>query len=636
MPAVERAAEAIRASAGGQLTPGGLRDVRLALLALPRDPNSVPEVEQRDMSEIVQILKCETQSADLMLTGLVLMRYLAQRQVNQKRMAATDCVSLVLQALQIHDSNPTLQGVACDTLGNLLQEEINTEQFLQQRGVDAVFRVINANMSHTRVMEAACFLLGNVASSEEGLKHIARNGGGKVALSVMKAHDKDPELLRELLFLTSNVAQSPQLQQELTDAGAVEAVLGVMQQHVASPELQAMACSAIDNLCSAPSKGTEGNNNNTNAYRPSDSAVKTIIQAVDRHCNDASVVRRGAGALATLASLKPALSSFIGKEETVQCLVEAGSSVLKGKQDNQAVIQVFRALESLADVKENKALLSREDGAVQLVMTLVNSSSPRPAPVARALAFIAKLCENDDMKQHHPQIKEDLGLEMVSSSLSHFWNHPSVVIPACTIMAALAKDTQEEETMNGHRSSMGENVDLWKRAMGGLLKAVRARPGDVAVAVSACVALAWLCERRVQPSTSEVGDLMGAFVMVMRAHPRDADVAEAACFMFSSVAKENSPAIRQQVIKSGAPLLVVMVLRHFSEAPGEVQPVLRRAVNAIRLVGLDDQATAGAVRLARAPEALKKIISRFPENASLSKSASTALNSIEQSASSGL
>ncbi|EKX34313.1 hypothetical protein GUITHDRAFT_155772, partial [Guillardia theta CCMP2712] len=201
MPAVERAAEAIRASAGGQLTPGGLRDVRLALLALPRDPNSVPEVEQRDMSEIVQILKCETQSADLMLTGLVLMRYLAQRQVNQKRMAATDCVSLVLQALQIHDSNPTLQGVACDTLGNLLQEEINTEQFLQQRGVDAVFRVINANMSHTRVMEAACFLLGNVASSEEGLKHIARNGGGKVALSVMKAHDKDPELLRELLFL---------------------------------------------------------------------------------------------------------------------------------------------------------------------------------------------------------------------------------------------------------------------------------------------------------------------------------------------------------------------------------------------------------------------------------------------------
>ena len=29
-----------------------------------------------------------------------------------------------------------------------------------------------------------------------------------------------------------------------------------------------------------------------------------------------------------------------------------------------------------------------------------------------------------------------------------------------------------------------------------------------------------------QPSTSEVGDLMGAFVMVMRAHPRDADVAE--------------------------------------------------------------------------------------------------------------
>ena len=48
------------------------------------------------------------------------------------------------------------------------------------------------------------------------------------------------------------------------------------------------------------------------------------------------------------------------------------------------------------------------------------------------------------------------------------------------------------------------------------MQALRARPGDVAVAVSACVALAWACERKLVPAPAEVADLMGAFVMVMR------------------------------------------------------------------------------------------------------------------------
>ena len=133
---------------------------------------------------------------------------------------------------------------------------------------------------------------------------------------------------------------------------------------------------------------------------------------------------------------------------------------------------------------------------------------------------------------------------------------------------------------------------------------------------------------QVQPATAEVGDLMSAFVMVMRAHARDADVAEAACFMFSAVARDATPEVRAQVVKSGAPLLVVMLLRQFADAPGDMQPVLRRGVNAIRLIGLEDAATAGAVRLAGAPEALQKILARYPESGPLAASASAALQRI--------
>lgn len=193
-------------------------------------------------------------------------------------------------------------------------------------------------------------------------------------------------------------------------------------------------------------------------------------------------------------------------------------------------------------------------------------------------------------------------------------------------MAALAKENSQDPNNNG---ANGETPKMWARAMAGLLKATRARPSDVAVAVSAFVALAWTCEHKVRPSVGEVSDLMGAFVMVMRAHPREADVAESACFMFAAVIKTSNDMIRVQVAKSGAPLLVVMVIRHFCEAEGDVQPVLRRAVNAIRLVVSQDNSISGAVRLAGAPDALRAIIKRFPESQGLVKTARAALHTIE-------
>ena len=126
-----------------------------------------------------------------------------------------------------------------------------------------------------------------------------------------------------------------------------------------------------------------------------------------------------------------------------------------------------------------------------------------------------------------------------------------------------------------------------------------------------------------------MSDLMGAFVMVMRAHPREPDVAESACFMFTAVVKTPDAQSRAFVSKSGAPLLVVMVLRHFADAAGDVQPVLRRAVNALRIVVTQDQSLCGAVRLAGAPEALRAVIARYPDSQGLAKAARAALHTIE-------
>ena len=89
---VERAAAAIRAAAEGAAPPSGLRDVRLSLLALPRDAASVPEIRAADMLGMVQVLNGEVDNADVMLTGLVLMRYLAQ--VSDTHMSISVSISI--------------------------------------------------------------------------------------------------------------------------------------------------------------------------------------------------------------------------------------------------------------------------------------------------------------------------------------------------------------------------------------------------------------------------------------------------------------------------------------------------------------------------------------------------------------
>eukprot|EP00802_Teleaulax_amphioxeia_P008190 Tamp_08198.p1 GENE.Tamp_08198~~Tamp_08198.p1 ORF type:complete len:685 (+),score=118.99 Tamp_08198:104-2056(+) len=645
--AVERAAAAIRATADGNSPPGGLREIRLTLLALPRDSSTVPEIRTADMFSMVQVLDGEGENADVMLTGLVLMRYLAQRQGNQKIMAGASGVSLVLKALKLHSCNPTLQGVACDTLGNLLQEEGNADQFLRLQGVDSVFSVVRDNLANTRVMEAACFLLGNVASSEEGLRRIAANNGGDVALSIIRAHKDDTDLLRELLFLVSNMAQSPQLKTSMANSGTVEAVAGVMHAHVESSELQAMGSSALSNII-VPAPGGDETRSNVPPDVLAD-AIAAIITSLQRHPSDPSVVRRAASAVSVLAGLRPMPPRLVGSLEVVCALTESGRMVLKTSQtDCQALVQILRCLEVLADASENRQLMLHHSSRVlPFAICVTQGPSARPLPVARTLSLVAKLTEMADISRQGAALPEGKGLELVNSALGQYWNHPSVVIPACTIIAALAKDTPApQEGLNGAgeeerggKDSSNQSLDSskhhqdsgkqWQAAIGGLLKATRARPSDVAVAVSAFVALAWTCEHKVRPGPGEVGDLMGAFVMVMRAHPREADVAESACFMFSAVIKTSNENMRAQVAKSGAPLLVVMVLRHFCEAEGDVQPVLRRAVNAIRLVVAQDSSISGAVRLAGAPDALRTILSRYPDSQGLAKSARAALHSIE-------
>lgn len=422
---VERAAEAIRASAGDPQAIGALRDIRVALLVLPKDPASVPEVQQGDMVGVLKVLKTEMDNVDIILTGLVLMRYLAQRQENQKKMSAANAVSLVLQALHLHDSHPTLQGVACDTLGNLLQEQANADQFLQQRGVDAVFAVVNANMANSRVMEAACFLLGNVASTEEGLRHIASNGGGSVALTVMKAHEQDAELLRELLFLLSNMAQSPSIRYELAQAGAVKSVTSVMEAHKSVPELQAMGCSALDNLFAPSPAPTD-----PPAPKVPDGALTIVLDSLRAHGKDGAVIRRGASAIASMALQAPPNKALVGNPDVLKLLFQSAQAVLASRPDQQALVQIFRALEALAASPQNIPLLVARNGLLALALSVVDSPSPRPAPVGRGLAVLAKVCESEEALSGSPRVEEAEGLALVTKSLAHYWNHPSVVIPA--------------------------------------------------------------------------------------------------------------------------------------------------------------------------------------------------------------
>ena len=87
-----------------------------------------------------------------------------------------------------------------------------------------------------------------------------------------------------------------------------------------------------------------------------------------------------------------------------------------------------------------------------------------------------------------------------------------MVIPACTIVASIAKEGTAPSEGGDHRSAANVKRDLgndlvtgkralltlrinssWRLALNGLLKALRARPGDVAVAVSVMCVCVCVC-----------------------------------------------------------------------------------------------------------------------------------------------
>jgi len=505
-----------------------------------------------------------------------------------------------------------------------------------------VFQVVKMSMANTRVMEAACFLLGNVASSQEGLLHISRNKGGAVALKVMEAHESDAELLRELLFLLSNLAQSPSLQPELKKAGAVKAVVGVMAMHEEALELQAMGCSALDNLLSPPpaAASTDAGAGPQDGYTKDvtpyecERAVTAVCKVLKRHKSNGGVIKRACSAIASIASLRPYPSCLANNPELMDALIDAAPTALK---EGHAAGQLLRALEGLASQRgnvEGMVGIAGTGRVLCLIKEVAGSSSLKPPAVARAMALLSTLCETC---QRHAgsgvEVPSRVGLEVLAAAVDRHWNQSTVVIPACTVLASLAKGPDSPNGSGPSRSARGppsrEASAPWQPAMAGLIRALRARPGDVAVAVSACVALAWTVEKQARPCGTLVADMMSALVMVLRAHQGDADVAEAACFLLSAVAKDAGDQDKEHMMRSGAPLLVVMVLRHYAEQAGDVEPVLRRAVNALRLVLLlADSATAGAVSLAGAPAALRKIQGRFPEGHALHRAAGTALQAL--------
>jgi hypothetical protein len=82
------------------------------------------------------------------------------------------------------------------------------------------------------------------------------------------------------------------------------------------------------------------------------------LRALKTHGSDPAVVRRGAGAVATMGAIQPRSPLLVGNSELIEALVNGGKCAMTGKADAQALVQVLRALEIVAEYPENRCVYS--------------------------------------------------------------------------------------------------------------------------------------------------------------------------------------------------------------------------------------------------------------------------------------
>ena len=268
--------------------------------------------------------------------GCIALRCFARHAKNTIAIAKAGGIRQIMQSMDMHIGEPSIQVEAFKALFNLAFNAENQKNIVHNNGLSLILKVFQFHQNVREVNEFGCNLLHNLAfKSLTNKQAIAAHGCIEIILNAMKGHFDAPKVQVEACRALMSLAFAGECQDKIAQLGGIETIFSAMKQLQRNKDVQTESCKVLCTL----------------ALNHMDNKViiaqqlDLIIQAMNLHLDSAELLAEGCAVLATLSFRSPKNKLKISKLGGIKAILEA---MRKHPKNDEVQIDGCKALASLA------------------------------------------------------------------------------------------------------------------------------------------------------------------------------------------------------------------------------------------------------------------------------------------------
>ena len=290
------------------------------------DKVNADRVKKIGMVAVTAAMKRNPRKCDVLKEGSVFLQNmlvvypdLARAVIKRQRGEVEDngIVPILVDALKNNGKDAKLHEAVCGVLSNVALIESGKSAIIKAGVIPVLMRVlknasvISGEIALKRTLLSFLTLLAtdDKANIQTMLPDL-RDGGLEDTLSIIKQHPKDsPLLVAAFEFLKAITEHNEEIADEIARSGAVKLIVSAMQKHAGFDQIQIASCALLSVVKHDGSKS-------------STSAAKRVIDAIETHEDDPSVLEEACHALYNLATCASNVVPLIKSKDVRETLTK--------------------------------------------------------------------------------------------------------------------------------------------------------------------------------------------------------------------------------------------------------------------------------------------------------------------------
>jgi hypothetical protein len=294
-------------------------------------------------------------------------------------------IPTVIQAMQTHNENPTIQDHACCALSNIsLSISVGIPALVTGGGIAVLVQTMAKHADRVVLLEAASAALSRIAAFPQNRSALASSGGVALVASSMRRHSANAGIQEEGVALLGNMSGSPNNQiSGVKEADGLATIFAVIDGHARNVTLQAYAYGSLCNMLS--DKETR-----LNVCTQHQDGVSHILRTLSEHLDNPDIQARACRCLLKLAKERLNREILLSMRIVPKLLAFLQVYPLEVKVRAKA----YTVLSEMArDLPGQVALVESEEGVATAVSSLTNIDA---SEAGAALVLVINLCAHPD------------------------------------------------------------------------------------------------------------------------------------------------------------------------------------------------------------------------------------------------